>query len=95
MLGRHVYRVTPQPKGGWIVSKDGDDAVRGAHDTIAAATELATTLAEGDPPSKVVVEDAGGSIVEERSFGDDTAASLERAIDGTASAGPADGKRSA
>lgn len=93
MLGRHVYRVTPQPTGAWIVSKDGDEVVRGTRDTIAAATALAVDLAEGDPPSKVVVEGSGGTIVEERSFGDDTAASLERAMDGKVSDPSIGGKR--
>jgi hypothetical protein len=82
MLGRHIYRVTLQDQNGWIVRKDGDDTVRGRQDTMDAAADFAATLAEGDPPSKLVVEGPEGTILDERNFGDDAATSLERAADG-------------
>jgi hypothetical protein len=95
MLGRHVYRVTPQPQGGWIVRKDGDASVRARRDSIVAATDFAAELAAGDPPSKIIVEGDGGTVVEERVFGDDSAASLERAIGDKPVGAPLPGTRKA
>ena len=77
MLGRHVYRVSPLETGGWIVRKEGEAQGRGSRDTSDEAKEFACTLAAEDRPSKVIVESAGGAIVEERLFGADAASAAE------------------
>lgn len=91
MLGRHVYRVYPLDTGGWSVQKEGEATARGTHATQEEATRYAWSLAAEDEPSKVVVEETVGVIAEERLFGLDEAAQLERAADGDMSA-PLGGK---
>jgi hypothetical protein len=71
MLGRHVYRVLSPSDGRWIVTKEGEDKVLGARPTRDAATGLAYEFAAADQPSKVVVENPGGTLEDERVFGDD------------------------
>ncbi|MBX6366766.1 MAG: DUF2188 domain-containing protein [Rhodospirillales bacterium] len=73
MLGRHVYRITPDEEGLWVVSKDGVTAPLGRKDTRDEALRLACDLAERDQPSRVVVEPGDGTISEERTYGADTA----------------------
>jgi len=80
MLGRHVYRVSPLDSGRWSVSKEGETAPRGSHPTREAAAHHAWELAEADEPSKVVIEERGGAIADERLFGADTALELERSL---------------
>jgi hypothetical protein len=75
MLGRHVYRVTPLEDGGWRVRKDGEAAPRGRHATREAASRHAWDLARADEPSRVVIEERNGAIVDERLFGADAAES--------------------
>jgi hypothetical protein len=72
MLGRHVYRVSPLATGGWSVRKEGEATARGSRDNRDEAAEFACELAAKDEPSKVVVEDTDGTLVEERSFGVDS-----------------------
>ena len=81
MLGRHVYRVSPLETGGWSVQKEGEATARGARATRTAAAQFAWELAADDEPSKVVVEDEGGAIADERLFGVDTALEMERAVE--------------
>ena len=76
MLGRHVYRVRPLETGGWQVEKEGEEAGRGIRRTQGDAVILAEQLAAGDEPSRIVVEDEGGAIVEERLIGEDDTAAL-------------------
>jgi hypothetical protein len=71
MLGRHVYRVAPLETGGWTVQKDGEATARGSRDTREEAVKLAWELAAADEPSRVVVEDTTGAILDERQFGVD------------------------
>jgi hypothetical protein len=72
MLGRHIYRVSPLATGGWSVRKEGEATARGSRDSRDEAAEFACELAAKDEPSKVVVEDTDGTLVEERAFGVDT-----------------------
>jgi hypothetical protein len=81
MLGRHVYRVSPLQTGGWSVQKDGEATARGTRATRDDATHYAWELAAADEPSKVIVEDQGGAIADERLFGVDTALEMERAVE--------------
>ena len=80
MLGGHVYRVSPLDSGGWSVCKEGEAAPRGSHPTREAVACHAWELAKADEPSKVVVEERSGAIVDERLFGADTALELERGL---------------
>jgi hypothetical protein len=80
MLGRHVYRVSPLDSGAWSVCKEGEAAPRGSHPTREAAARHAWELAQADEPSKVVIEERSGAIVDERLFGADTALELERSL---------------
>jgi len=70
MLGRHVYRVHPTD-GRWTVTKEGDAAgpaeFRGREEAVAEASRRA----EADQPSKVIVDDGAGIILEEHLFGSD------------------------
>lgn len=81
MLGRHIYRVTPLDGGEWSLRKDGEAAPRGRYPTREAAANEAAALARADEPSKVVVEERGGVIRDERLFGADAALELDRAVD--------------
>jgi hypothetical protein len=73
MLGRHVYRVRPLASGTWQVEKEGDRSRRGERATVAEARDFAVALARADEPSRVIIEDRGGAIVDERLFGKDDA----------------------
>jgi hypothetical protein len=77
MLGRHVYRVRPLASGAWHVEKEGDASRRGDRATAAEARDFALQLARADPPSRVIMEDRGGAIVDERLFGKDDADVIE------------------
>jgi Uncharacterized protein conserved in bacteria (DUF2188) len=96
MLGRHVYRVTPVGAGGWTVHKEGEQRGRGERPTQAAAIDYAAELAAHDEPSRLVVEDANGALIEERMFGlDDSALPGDSARPGLGHApgkGPGKGK---
>ena len=89
MLGRHVYRVAPLESGGWSVQKEGEATARGQRPTREEAARFAWQLAARDEPSKVVVEEPGGVIADERLFGADTATALEREAEGVTSPPPA------
>jgi Uncharacterized protein conserved in bacteria (DUF2188) len=82
MLGRHVYRVSPGESGGWTVSKEGEAQLRAERATREEASRVAFDLASADAPSKVVIEERGGTIATERLFGADTATALERQAEG-------------
>jgi hypothetical protein len=82
MLGRHVYRVSQRAAGSWSVAKDGEADERGRWHSRDEAMRHAFDVAAGDLPSKVVVEEAGGVLADERLFGEDTALELERALSG-------------
>lgn len=72
MLGRHVYRVHAD-EGRWTVTKEGEAAARGEFADRAAAVAEACRLAEADKPSRMIVDDGDGVLVEERLFGSDLA----------------------
>jgi len=80
MLGRHVYRVSQRNEQSWSVAKDGETNERGRWHSREEAMRRACDLAARDLPSKVVLEEAGGVLADERLFGDDTATELERAL---------------
>lgn len=80
MLGRHVYRVSPLDSGAWSACKEGEAAPRGSHPTREAAAHHAWKLAQADEPSKVVIEERSGALVDERLFDADTALELERSL---------------
>jgi hypothetical protein len=84
MLGRHVYRVSPLATGGWSVRKEGEATARGSRDSRDEAAEFACELAAKDEPSKVVVEDVDGTLVEERAFGIDPGLMPEHEMSGGA-----------
>ena len=73
MLGRHIYRVSPTADGAWTVLKEGEARPRGARGSRDEAVALACRLAEDDQPSRVTIENADGTIADERSFGADLA----------------------
>ena len=76
MLGRHVYRVHPA-EGRWKVVKEGDAAGPAEfgrrHDAVAEACRRAET----DQPSKVIVDDGDGVILDEHLFGSDLSQELD------------------
>ena len=76
MLGRHVYRVHPA-EGRWTVTKEGETAERGDFAGREEAVTEACRLAEADQPSKVVVDDGDGVILDEQLFGSDMSQELD------------------
>ena len=76
MLGRHVYRVHPVDNE-WIVSKEGETAPRARFAQRTQALAEACRLAETDQPSRVVVDNGAGTLVEEHLFGSDLSQELE------------------
>jgi len=77
MLGRHVYRVRPHERGGWRIEKEGDDKTRMRRASQRDAVSAADQLARADEPSRVVVENEEGAIVDERLHGSDDADVIE------------------
>ena len=75
MLGRHVYRVHPVDNEWtvteWTVSKEGETDPRARFREKQPALAEACRLAETDQPSRVVVDNGGGTLVEEHLFGSD------------------------
>jgi hypothetical protein len=59
------------------VQKEGEDAPRGSHAAQRDAVAAAERLAAGDEPSRLVVEDEHGALVDERLFGKDDTTILE------------------
>jgi len=82
MLGRHVYRVSHRTEGSWAIEKDGETGERGRWASREEAMRRACDFAARDLPSKVVVEEAGGILADERLFGADTALELGCALGG-------------
>jgi len=78
MLGRHVYRVH-LGDGTWSVTKEGESEARGSFDRRDEALAEACRLAQTDQPSRVIVDDGDGIIVEERLFGADLSRELDSA----------------
>jgi hypothetical protein len=70
MLGRHVYRVHPAG-GSWTIAKEGETQPRGCFAGREKAMVEACRLADANQPSRVVVDDGDGVILEERLFGAD------------------------
>jgi Uncharacterized protein conserved in bacteria (DUF2188) len=70
MLGRHVYRVHPAD-GKWTITKEGEDHTRGKFGGRDDAITEACRLADADKPSRILVDDGDGLILEERLFGAD------------------------
>lgn len=71
MLGRHVYRVQQTEHGGWTVIKEGENRSRAAVSSREQALAEARRLARAEEPSKVVIGDGDGFILEEELFGHD------------------------
>jgi hypothetical protein len=79
MLGRHVYRVAPDAGGTWRIRKDGEAEPRAARSSRDDAVAAALDYARADQPSRVVIEEADGTIAGEQVFGADPGQSvLER-----------------
>lgn len=78
MLGRHVYRVHPA-EDRWIVTKEGESGPRGDLGSRQEAVREARRLAEADQPSKVIVDDGDGVILDEHLFGSDMSQELDSA----------------
>ena len=78
MLGRHVYRVHPA-EARWSLTKEGETGPRGDFGSREEAIREACRLAETDQPSKVIVDDGDGVILDEHLFGSD----LSRELDST------------
>jgi Uncharacterized protein conserved in bacteria (DUF2188) len=70
MLGRHVYRVHPTD-GKWTITKEGEGHTRGEFGGRDEAITEACRLADADKPSRILVDDGNGLILEERLFGAD------------------------
>lgn len=80
MLGRHVYRVHPAD-GNWTITKEGEDRARGAFGGRDEAVAEACRLADTDKPSRVLVDDGDGAILEERLFGSDLSEEFDQETD--------------
>ncbi|MGE0259188.1 MAG: DUF2188 domain-containing protein [Alphaproteobacteria bacterium] len=80
MLGRHVYRVHPAD-GKWTITKEGEDRARGEFAGREEAVAEASRLADRDKPSRVLVDDGDGLILEERLFGADLSEEFDRETD--------------
>ena len=78
MLGRHVYRVHADA-GRWTVSKEGETEKRADFAAREEALVQACRLAEADQPSRVIVDDGDGVIVEEHLFGSDLTEEIDAA----------------
>jgi len=76
MLGRHVYRVHPAD-GRWTVTKEGEEQARGTFVGREKALAEAYRLAEADQPSRVMIDDGDGIILDERLFGSDVSEELD------------------
>jgi hypothetical protein len=78
MLGRHVYRVHPAD-GSWTITKEGESHAHGEFAGRDEAIAEACRLADADKPSRVLVDDGDGVILEERLFGSDLSQELDPA----------------
>jgi hypothetical protein len=76
MLGRHVYRVQPTEHG-WTVIKEGENRTRGDLRSREEALAEARRMARAEEPSKVVIGDGDGFILEEELFGQDVSDELD------------------
>ena len=79
MLGRHVYRVHPA-EGRWTVSKEGGSEAPAEFSGREDAVAEASRRAEADQPSKVIVDDGAGAILEEHVFGNDLSQELDATV---------------
>jgi len=75
MLGRHVYRVHPNGER-WVVIKEGETEKGRDFASRNEAVAAALRLASGDQPSRVIVDNGDGIILEERLFGSDISQEL-------------------
>ena len=80
MLGRHVYRVHPAD-GSWMITKEGESQTRGEFGGRDEAIAEACRLADTDQPSRVLVDDGDGVILEERLFGSDLSQEFDQETD--------------
>jgi hypothetical protein len=80
MLGRHVYRVHPA-EGRWTITKEGESHTRGEFGGREEAIAEACQLADADKPSRVLVDDGDGVILEERLFGADLSQEFDQETD--------------
>ena len=80
MLGRHVYRVHPA-ENRWTVIKEGETQTRGEFAGRNEAIAEACRLADADKPSRVLVNDGDGLIIEERLFGSDSSQDFNEETD--------------
>ena len=76
MLGRHVYRVQPL-EGRWTVTKEGERGQGAGFASRDEAMAEARRLADADQPSKVILGDGDGIILEEHLFGQDLSDELD------------------
>jgi hypothetical protein len=76
MLGRHVYRVH-QEEEHWTVIKEGDGAAPVEYGGRDEAVKEACRRAETDQPSRVIVDNGEGAILEEHLFGSDLSQELD------------------
>ncbi len=76
MLGRHVYRVHLADTR-WTVTKEGESEPRIAFAGREAALAEGRRLAEADQPSRVIIDDGDGAILEEILFGSDLSEELD------------------
>ncbi len=80
MLGRHVYRVHAAD-GKWMITKEGEDHTRGEFSGREEAIAEACRLADADKPSRVLVDDGDGLILEEQLFGADLSQEFDQDTD--------------
>jgi hypothetical protein len=63
-----VFHVLPAPRGGWTVRRRGATRASGRFVTKSAAVRAASALAQRQAPAQVVIHNAAGVIVGDRTF---------------------------
>jgi hypothetical protein len=77
MLGRHVYEVTELPHGNWTLHESGQRVAVETFQDRDAAIVAAERLARAAQPSKIIVQNADGTVDHERLFGVDKGVTAE------------------
>jgi predicted acetyltransferase len=70
MASRTVYDVMPHDDG-WQVKRRGAEKASSLHDTKIPAIEAGIEVARNNEPSQLVIHKAGGTIEQERTYGND------------------------
>lgn len=68
---REVYHVTPNPKGGWDVKKEGGGRASAHSETKADAVDRGRELAKKAPLGQIKIHKQDGKIQTEHTYGQD------------------------